>query len=158
MGPRYWFDGFVVMHLTLGRVFSQQTPELQRFVVACCLLLVPVSLARLPGQVLFEAKVMHERSSMFRLGDALPTDGRSVILMNDFPSAWNDRASRAAPNFGKDFVRNGIRLDKPVLYARGDAPDALRRACNLYPGAAVYAFHLDRSRPEGWLEPLACPR
>ena len=62
-----------------------------------------------------------------------------------------------APNFGKDFVRNGLRLDQPVLYARGDAPDALRRACTLYPGAAVYAFHLDRERPEGWLEPLACP-
>jgi len=156
MGPRYWFDGFVVMHLTLGSVYSQQHREWQRFVVACCLLLVPVSLARLPGQVAFEAKVMHERSSVFRLGDSLPPDHRSVILVNDFPSTWNERADRTAPNLGKDFVRNGIRLDRPVLYARGDAPEALERACRLYPAASVYAFHLDRARPEGWLEPLAC--
>jgi hypothetical protein len=156
MGPRYWFDGFVVMHITIGNAFSQQRAEWQRFAIACCILLVPVSLARLPGQVAFQAKVMHERSSMYRLGAALPTDRRSVVLVSDFFSTWDDRANRTSPNLGKDFARNGIRLDQPVLYARGDAPDALGRACRLYPGAAVYAFHLDRTRPQGWLEPLAC--
>jgi hypothetical protein len=156
MGPRYWFDGFIVMHITVASVFSRQTVEWQRFIVACCLLLVPVSLARLPGQVLFEARVMHERSSVFRLAAALPRDGRSIILINDFDSAFNERANRTAPNLAKDVVRNGISLDKPVLFARGDVLDALPRACALYPQASIFAFNLDSAHPDGWLAPLAC--
>ena len=158
MGPRYWFDGFVVMHITIGSEFSQVSPAWQRFTVACCLLLVPVSLARLPAQVAFEAYVMHERSSMFRLGAALPQDRRSVVLLADFPSAWNDRSNRTAPNLAKDFARNGTQLDKPVLYARSDVPDALERGCALYPEAAFYIFRLDSAHPNGWLEQLGCTR
>lgn len=156
MGPRYWFDGFAVMHITIAGVFSQQPVAWRRFVVACCLLLIPVSLARLPALVRFEGHMMHERSSVFRLAATLPTDRRSIILVNDFYSTWNDRANRTAPNFGKDFVRNGISLDKPVLFARGDVPDALGRACTLYPQAAMFAFHLDQAHPNGWLAPLSC--
>jgi hypothetical protein len=156
MGPRYWFDGFIAMHITLGSEFSQQSPAWRRFAVACCILLTPVSLARLPAQVAFEAHVMHERSSVFRLGAALPQDRRSVVLLTDFPSAWNIRANRTAPNLAKDFARNGTQLDKPVLYARGDVPSALERGCSLYPEAAFYIFHLDRAHPNGWLDPLAC--
>lgn len=156
MGPRYWFDGFVAMHITIANDFSRRPIEWQRFAIACCLLLVPVSLARLPAQVRFEAHMMHERSSVFRLAATLPTDRRSIILVNDFFSTWNDRNNRTAPNFAKDFVRNGTSLDKPVLFARGDAPDALARACSLYPQAAMFAFHLDREHPSGWLMPLSC--
>ena len=39
MGPRYWFDGFVVMHIIIGSEFSQLSRTWQRFTVACCLLL-----------------------------------------------------------------------------------------------------------------------
>ena len=99
---------------------------------------------------------MHERSSVFRLAASLPPGRQSVILINDFPSAWNDRFNRTQPNFAKDFVRNGIRLDQTVLYARGDEPNALDRTCALFPDAAVLAFHLDRTHPDGWLETLRC--
>jgi len=158
MGPRYWFDGFVIMHITIGSAFSQQPIALQRFAVACCLLLMPVSLARLPAQVGFEARVMHERSSVFRLTAALPRDQKSIVLVNDFPSAWNDRFNRTQPNLAKDLVRNGTELDKPVLYARGDIPHALDRACALFPDDAIFAFHLDSAHPAGWLDRLACPK
>lgn len=157
MGPRYWFDGFVVLHITIGSVFSEQPIGWQRFVVASCLLLIPVSLARLPAQVAFEARVMHERSSVFRLAATLPQDRRSIILVNNFPSTWNDRFNRTQPNLAKDLVRNGTTLDKPVLYARGDVPYALDRACALFPEAAIYAFHLDHAHPNGWLSPRTCP-
>src|SRR4051812_26989751 len=113
MGARYWFDGFVVMHITIGSVFSGLPIARQRFATICCLLLVPVSLARLPGQVTFQARVMHERSAMFRLGDTLPANRRSVVLVRDFDSTWNDRADRTSPNLAKDFARNGTRLDRP---------------------------------------------
>ena len=156
MGPRYWFDGFVVMHITIGSVFSQRPVAWSRFATACCLLLVPISLARLPALVRFESHMMSERSSVFRLAATLPANQRSIILIKDFYSTWNDRANRTAPNFAKDFVRNGISLDKPVLFARGNVPDALGRACTLYPHAAMFAFHLDQAHPDGWLAPLAC--
>lgn len=157
MGPRYWFDGFVVMHITLGSVFSEQRLEWSRFVTACCLLLVPVSIARLPGQVAYEARLMHERSSVYRLGAALPADHRSVVLVPDFFSTWDQRANRTTPNLAKDFARNGMALDRPVLYGRADVPNAIARACAVEPGAAIYAFHLDQAHPGGWLEPLSCP-
>ncbi len=133
MGPRYWFDGFAVMHLTIGSAFAAQTVPWRRFAVACCVLLVPVSLARLPAQVAFHAREMHERSAMFRLGGALPTGQQSVILIPDFPSAWNERANRTSWNLAKDFARNGTRVDRRVLYARGDIPDAAARACRDVP-------------------------
>src|SRR6185437_2248288 len=57
MGPRYWFDGFVVMHITVASAFAQRPAMQQRFAVACALLLVPVSLARLPEQVQFQAHI-----------------------------------------------------------------------------------------------------
>lgn len=79
MGPRYWLDGFVAMHLTVGSVFGAQDIAWRRFAVACCALLLPVSLARLPAQVAFHARAMRERSSMFRLGAALPSDERAVM-------------------------------------------------------------------------------
>jgi hypothetical protein len=157
MGPRYWFDGFVVMHITVGSVFSEQPVPWQRFAVACCLLLIPVSLARLPGQVQFQAHMMRERSSVFRLAATLPQDRRSIILIGDFPSTWNERFARTQPNLAKDFVRNGTALDRPVLFARGDEPDALRRACRLYPNATPFAFNLDRTHPDGRLQQLTCP-
>jgi hypothetical protein len=156
MGPRYWFDGFATMHITIASEFSRRPLEWQRFVIACCLLLIPVSLARLPAQVQFQARMMHERSSVFRLASTLSSDRRSVILVNDFFSTWNDRNNRTAPNFAKDFVRNGVSLDKPVLFVRGDAPNALARACALYPQASMFAFHLDREHPNGSLTPLSC--
>jgi hypothetical protein len=79
-----------------------------------------------------------------------------VVLVDDFLSTWNDRANRTAPNFAKDFARNGTRFDQPVLYARGDVPDPLNRTCRLYPQAAIFAFRIDRDHPDGWLEPLRC--
>jgi hypothetical protein len=81
-----------------------------------------------------------------------------VVLLADFPSAWNDRSNRTAPNLAKDFARNGTQLDKPVLYARGDVPDALERGCALYPEAAFYIFRHDSAHPNGWLEQLGCTR
>ena len=48
------------------------------------------------------------------------------------------------------------RRGQPVLYGRGDVPDALQRACREYPSAAIYAFHLDGAHPQGWLEPMTC--
>jgi hypothetical protein len=156
MGPRYWFDGVVVMHVTLGSVFSEQGLQWRQFATACCLLLVPVSLARLPGQVAFQSRLMHERSSVYRLGAALPADHRSVVLVHDFLSTWNERANRTTPNLAKDFARNGIAFDRPVLYGRADIPDAPARACAAESGAVVYVFHLDHAHPDGWLEPVSC--
>jgi hypothetical protein len=156
MGPRYWFDGFVIMHLTVGSVFGAQDIAWRRFAVACCALLIPVSLARLPMQVQFHAREMHERASMFRLGAALPKDERAVILVDDFPSAWNDRANRTDWNLAKDFARNMPPLNARVLYARGDLTDAASRACGAFPDRHVLRFNLDRAHPDGWLVPVPC--
>ncbi len=156
MGPRYWFDGFVAMHVTVASAFSTERIVWQRFAVACGLLLIPVSLARLPSQVRFEAHVMRERSSVYRLAQSLPAGRRTVVLVNDFFSAWNDRYNRTSPNFAKDLVRNGVNLDRSVLYGRGDVPDAPARACALYPDAAIFKFHLDRGHPDGSLQPVSC--
>ena len=156
MGPRYWFDGFAVMHLTVGSVFGAQDIAWRRFAVACCALMLPISLARLPAQIAFHAREMRERSSMYRLGAALPSDERAVVLVNDFPSAWNDRANRTDWNLAKDFARNAPPLDERVLYARGDIPDAASRACAEFPDRAILEFHLDHASPEGWLTPVPC--
>ena len=157
MGPRYWFDGFAVMHLTVGSVFSGGLGSRRRFAVAACLLLGALELARLPGQVIFFSRVLQERAEVYRLGAQLPRDRQSLILVPDFQSAWNERFDRTGAHRAFDFARNGISVEGPVLYGRGDAPDGLERACRLYPAAAIYRFKLDRDRPDGVLQPLDCP-
>ena len=157
MGPRYWFSGFAVMHLTVGSEFARTGPPARRFAVACCVLLGMLGLARLPGQVIFFSRVLHERATVYRLGADLPKDRRAMILVPDFPSAWDERFDRTGLNRAWDFARNGIAVDGPVLYGRGDSDDAPQRACRLYPDTSLYRFRLDRERPEGELLPLGCP-
>ncbi|MDB5396624.1 MAG: hypothetical protein JWM91_4130 [Rhodospirillales bacterium] len=157
MGPRYWFDGFAVMHITIGSAFAAQPETWRRFATACCLLVVPVSLARLPAQVYYQARVMNERATIFRLVEHLPPAMRTVVLVNDFPSMWNYRNNRTHWNGAEDFIRNGPDFDRSrLLYAHGDAPDALVRVCHLYPDAAIFGFRLDWTHPNGSLQPLHC--
>jgi hypothetical protein len=158
MGPRYWFDGFVAMHLSVGSAFGSRPVLSRRFAAACCILLVPVSLARLPEQIAFHAREMHERSTMFRLGGALPHGRGNIVLVTDFPSAWNHRANRTSLNLAKDFIRDPPDLGASVLYVRGDIPQAAEKACRAFPARNIFAFHLDSAHPDGVLVPVTCGR
>ena len=48
MGPRYWFDGWAVLPITIASTFAFQDVPWRRFATAGLLFLVPISLARLP--------------------------------------------------------------------------------------------------------------
>ena len=76
-------------------------------------------------------------------------------LMNDFPSTWNKRANRAAPNLGKDSCATASAWTGRCCSARRRDGSAGARLPP-YPAASVYVSHLDHARPEAWLEPLAC--
>jgi hypothetical protein len=156
IGPRYWFDGFAVMHLTVGRALAVEGVGWRRFATAACLLLSAFSLARLPAQIDYFGRIAHERESVFRLAAQLPQDRLHIVLVQSFKSAWNERFAKSQVNFAMDFARNGTEFEGPVLFGRGDLPDSLARACRLFPGADVEFFSLDRQHPDGRLTPAAC--
>jgi hypothetical protein len=82
---------------------------------------------------------------------ATPPASRAVVLL---PDRWIEKYWWPAPGVyatGLDFTRNNIAFDGPVLYALGDVPDAVPRACAL-PGRTVFRWQApDR------LVPVNCP-
>lgn len=154
MGPRYWFDGVAIMPLTVASVFAER--ELGRFCAVCFLLMAPISLARLPAQTAFFARVIRQNATVFQLATGLPRDRKAVVLVPNFYSQWDERADRTSPNLASAYVRNDPDLTQGILFARADVPDARARACAAEPGAAVYGFTLDASHQAGQLTPLPC--
>ena len=162
MGPRYWFDGFVVMHLTAAREIASSLGPWRTRLGAVLALLVPAQLAMLAPQVGFHARVMAERAAPFRLAAALPGPA-AFVLVGNFPSGFDARFNRHNIHAAQDFMRNGPDLADParrgrLLFVRADAPDALARACRLRPGVPGYGFSLGPADPQGRLTKLACPR
>ncbi len=161
MGPRYWFDGFVVMHLTVARDIALSLEPGRTRLVALLVLLVPAQLAMLPAQVGLHARLMAERAAPFRLAATLPGK-QAFVLVGDFPSGFDARFNRRNIHRAQDFMRNGPDLADPalrgrVLFARADTPNALARACRLWPGVPGYSFLLGPAEPEGRLTRLECP-
>ncbi len=156
MGPRYWFDGFVVMHLTVAREIAGSFEPQRTRLAALLALLIPAQLAMLPAQVGFHARMMAERAAPFRLAAALPGPA-AFMLVGDFPSGFDARFNRHNIHRAQDFMRNGPDLDGHVLFVRADAPGALARACRMRPGVPGYLFSLDPAAPQGRLTRLACP-
>lgn len=155
MGPRYWFDGYVAMHLTVAREAGAVAERHGARLGATLAMLAAVELATLPAQTWYYARTIGERGAPSRLAAKLPE--RAFVLVGDFPSGFNARFNRRNAHRAQDFMRNGPDLDGPVLFARADAPDALARACRLRPGVPGYTFSLSPSEPGGRLDPVPCP-
>ncbi|MDE2197462.1 MAG: glycosyltransferase family 39 protein [Rhodospirillales bacterium] len=158
LGPRYWFDGFVVMHLTVAAELATLRPRPRNWAAAALALLVPAHMAMLPWQAQFFARVYVERSAAFRAAAALPADGqRAFVLIGDYASVFNPRYRLASTNPSFDMMHNDPDLAGRVIYMHADVPDALARGCRMLPGARAYRFELNRAWPDGHLLPLACP-
>lgn len=156
MGPRYWFDGFVIMHLTVAREIAAAADPARLRAIVLLALLIPAELGLLPALVFYHAGMITERAAPTRLAAALP-DSRAFILVGDFPSGFDRRFNRNNIHRAQDFMRNGPDLDGRVTFVRGDVPDALSRACRLMPGVAGYRFSPGPADPGGKLDPVRCP-
>jgi uncharacterized membrane protein YhaH (DUF805 family) len=152
-GPRYWFWAWPLAMLTIATGLVEGTGcfqlrgrrvSFEAFSTACmlsaaaafCVLLVTTH-----GYIA-------ARRAVF---DATPPASRSVVLLpnRSIEKYWWPAPGLAAPSL--DFTRNDIDYDGPVLYARGNLPDAVARACAL-PGRQVFRWQApDR------LVPVTCP-
>ncbi len=156
MGPRYWFDGFVVMHITVAREIAAAADPARLRGAALLACLLPAEFGLLVGQVDFHARIIAEREAPSRLAAALP-DRAAFVLVGDFPSGFDRRFNRRDKHRAQDFMRNGPTADGRVLFVRADAPDALARACRLRPDAQGYRFVLGPTEPKGRLDRVSCP-
>jgi hypothetical protein len=123
----------------------------------CLLLLVPAQVARLPFQVDYWMRTYAERQAPYRLAAALPREGRAVVLIDSFRSAFNPRFNQHNIHRAEDFMRSAPDFDQRVTFAHADRPGALRRACTALPGAVPYRFEIGPEIPQGRLCPLSCP-
>jgi hypothetical protein len=152
-GPRYWFWAWPLAMLTVttGLVedvgFFQlrgRRVSFEAFSAACVL----AAAAAFCVLLVTTHSYIAARRAVFL---ATPAASRSVVLLPDrsIEKYWWPAPGIPASNL--DFTRNDVDYDGAVLYARGDVPDAVPRACAL-PGRKVFRWQApDR------LVPVICP-
>jgi len=145
-GPRYWFDAFPFLVLTIAGAW----PALVRRGVTgparrLAALAVVASLAALPFLAGRTHAIVRERQDVYDQVAALGLDNAVVLVQSDPGELWTME--------GDDLARNGIDADGPVLYARGDLVDPARlRAA--FPHRKLFSYHKDEEQSPGVLTEL----
>jgi len=152
-GPRYWYFAWPTIALTVGATLSDEASfaRLARWrihvpTLAALQLAVYVGFALSCGIVL-RLYVDARRSVYAATAPAEP----AIVLIPDREftlSRWQTRPFRAPT---KDFTRNDLLFNNPVLYGRGDEARFLQLACTLH-GRHVYLW-----QGPAELKPIACP-
>lgn len=132
-GPRYWFSTWPVAILTIASGVVDEAGHLHirglrvafdGFVTAClvcagaagCILLVTTHIYIAARRVVYDWPQ--------------PQVPAVVLLPSRLLKIWPQQVT---PIFAwsRDFTRNAIDYDAPVIFGRADAPDAIARACRL---------------------------
>ncbi len=156
MGPRYWFDGFVIMHLTVAREIAAAADPARLRAVALLALLIPAELGLLPALVFYHAGMIAERAAptsprrrparlaRLRPGRRFSERLRPAVQPEQHPPCPGFHAQRPRPRRAGDF-----RSSRRAGCTRpGVSPDAGRRRLPL----------LARPRrSRGKLDPVRCP-
>ena len=149
-GPRYWFFAWPLLPLTVAALLRdggalrlgrfRPDPGMLAALQACVFL----------GFGLGYAAAMHRqidsRAALYR---EVPQDRPAVVLVRDHAVRLTRLQAQPQPVDARDFVRNGVDFDRPVLYGR-DLPGALAAACALR-GGSVFLW-----QGPGTLERLPC--
>jgi hypothetical protein len=151
-GPRYWFWAWPAAVLTIVTSLVDQAGDLtlwRRRVRFGGFAAASLAYAAAAFCVLLTTTHTYIASRREAYG-AIPPSARSVVMLPVrlvmlWP--WQLGPLGYYPN---DFTRNGIGFDSPILYVRGDVPDAVSRACRL--SRPVF-----RWEEPGRLLPVACP-
>jgi len=145
-GPRYWFDAFPFLALTVasaGPAFRQLGGEaLARRLAA---LAVVAALTALPFLASRYHTIVRERQDVFDLVAAQALVNAVVLVESDPGDQWTMEAD--------DLARNGIDADGPVLYARADLTTVAQIRAKI-PGRSVYVYRKGESHTSGILSEL----
>ncbi len=149
-GPRFYFEGypFAIIAIT-AMIFSEDNPYSKRIYVSKILYFISLVLAIfiLPYHAWIEHKVIHERKDVFSLVKKQNIDNAVVIISS------RTGAIRSMPP--GDLVRNGISLDKSVLYARDLGKDSYKKIHKFFPEKTIYKYYRERKAPNGILTKLS---
>lgn len=153
-GPRYWFAAWPAVALTIGSAW----PDKDGFVR------LPGWRVHLPTLALFQAAAYFSFTLAFAVFLRIYVDARrqvyaatppatpAVILI---PTRFVTLTSLQPKPYwagAKDLDRNDLDFRDPILYARGDLPDAVQRACAALPARHVFVWE-----EPGTLRAASCP-
>jgi len=152
-GPRYWYFAWPTVALTVGTALPDDASfaRLARWRVHVPTL-AALQLAVYVGFVLSFGVVLRlyvdaRRSVYAATAPAEP----AIILIPDREFTLSPWMARPLWALARDFTRNDLLFNNPVLYGRGDEARFLQLACTLH-GRHVYLW-----QGPAELKPIACP-
>lgn len=149
-GPRYYHLGLPFAVLTLVRALVILWPRFEaraRAVAAAgvaTFLLAP--LIGLPVWALEVRREIHDRQAVYRAVERQGLD-RAIVLIADSTGIEYEMTPI-------ELIRNGVSLDGPVLYARGDIEGAAERLARAFPERALWRYTRPDPSSDGRLEQL----
>ena len=160
-GPRYWFFAWPAAVLGIGHALGRDDAQAGWLQAGRLRLHAPsLAAAHLPvfaGAALSLAAFNHAYvNQRRRVENLVPPERPAVILIPTRSIMVTPWQSVPIVAHSADFCRNGVNLDRDVLYARADNAFAHQQefaalACTLIDR------HIYRWRPPGVIEPVTCP-
>lgn len=146
-GPRYYFDIFPLMMLTIGTAaatFGTPSPKLRQIALHVSLAIAIHAAAALPYLARLHATIVAERQDPYRLAADAALSNAVVIIESG--------AGAVSSMQPYDLNRNFPPLDAPVLYASGPAasPSAVRAK---FPERDIWIYRRPPGAPSGELIP-----
>ena len=145
-GPRYWFDAFPFLVLTIASAWPAFVRlHVDRLARRLGALAVVASLIALPFLAQRYHTIVRERQEVTDLVAAAKLDNAVVLVQTDPGDLWTME--------GDDLARNGIDADGPVLYARGDLVSAAQIRVKM-PNRRLYIYRREDWEDQGSLREI----
>ena len=143
-GPRYYFDFFPIMFLTMATAWPLTLARLRRLAAEVAGLGLIYTLMPLPFIAVFFHTIVWERQDVFRQAEQRGLKNAVVMIATD--------AGVLLPMPLLDLPRNEPGMNADILYANGKVADAqaLRRT---FPGRTIWLYERAPDDPVGELRP-----
>jgi hypothetical protein len=152
-GPRYYFDAYPFLVLTVVSAAAAWCPEqrnalMQAAVAAAIAGAVIMAVCAYPALAYQFHRIVNERMEPFDLVADAHLSNAIVII--------GSRTGSAYPLWmrSNDLTRNGIDLSSSVLYIN-EVPDKTCALVRLFPGRSFYRYGLDDGHYPGQLHPIS---
>ena len=144
-GPRYYFDFYPILFLTMATAWPLAAPRVRRLGAEMAGLGVIYTMLALPFIAVFFHTIVWEREDVYRQAERADLKNAIVMIMS------STGALSEMPLL--DLPRNEPGLDAQILYANGKITDAatLHRT---FPDRALWVYERAKDDPTGTLRPL----
>ena len=145
-GPRFYFEGypFAIIAVT-AMVFGENEKFNKRIYISKVLYVIGflIAVMLIPFHSWKEHKVIYERTDLYRLSELNKLDNSIVIVSSS--------TGVVRPMPPGDLIRNGISIDKNILYARDRGIKSYEKLHKFFPTKKIYRYTREKNSSQGRL-------